>query len=137
MTAALAVTAHRTRDEPKKGTRRRFIVSGLLSSTLFISVLGVLRCDPADKVSRRARERLSTIQACVFLLKTSPSPSRPCSTPSKGLRARTRRARRSFQQEHASLACRQPFTSAPRNLVGRVASQASEHGDDESRRKEP
>src|SRR2546428_755544 len=79
-------TAHRTRDEPKTGTRRRFIVSGLLSSTLVITVLGGLRCDPADKVSRSARERLSTSQACVFLLKTSPSPSRQCSTPSKGLR---------------------------------------------------
>src|SRR5207244_11622308 len=97
MTAALAVTAHRTRDEPKTGTRRRFIVSGLLSSTLVITVLGGLRCDPADKVSRSARERLSTSQACVFLRKTSPSPSRQCSTSSKGLRKPDHRS-----EEHTS-----------------------------------
>src|SRR5947199_7756800 len=86
MTAALAVTAHRTRDEPKTGTRRRFIVSGFLSSTLVITVLMGLSCDPADKVSRSARERLSTSQAYVFLLKTSTSPLRQCSTHSKRLR---------------------------------------------------
>src|SRR5437879_11873398 len=114
MTAALAVTAHRTRDEPKTGTRRRFIVSGLLSSTLVITVLGGLRCDPADKVSRSARERLSTSQACGFLLKTSPSPSRQCSTPSKGLRKPDHDAVPSGRSEDAmDLSRRDLFKVAP------------------------
>src|SRR2546429_4192727 len=114
MTAALAVTAHRTRDEPKTGTRRRFIVSGLLSSTLVITVLGGLRCDPADKVSRSARERLSTSQACVFLLKTSPSPSRQCSTPSKVAKAGSRRS--SFGTKRGRNG---PVTTVPFQGVGR------------------
>src|SRR3989449_5579910 len=107
-------TAHRTRDEPKTGTRRRFIVSGLLSSTLVITVLGGLRCDPADKVSRSARERLSTSQACVFLLKTSPSPSRQCSTPSKVAKAGSRRS--SFGTKRGRHG---PVTTGPFQGVGR------------------